>query len=216
MVYGIAPPSSASRARGVADPALEKWLRLGRRLVCRIKRFGLDRALSRGEDPSADPLLGQRAEQLLSARMRRGLAADLRDLVEQADHSPGLSAIVPVAPAVKSSRGSILAIADALERSGGRRTRRRDGPAHALRQHLAVLVRAADGAGARAQGSDGRARGLSVNVRQIPSRRSRPARAAPFSTAMHAFRLYGRDCDSCSAARIHSSGGTPDWPSSLR
>ena len=108
--HHLPPWLEASRTR-----LSEKWLRLGRRLVCRIKRFGLDRALSRGEDPSADPLLGQRAEQLLSARMRRGLAADLRDLVEQAAHSPGLSAIVPVAPAVKSSRGSILAIAERLE-----------------------------------------------------------------------------------------------------
>ena len=80
-----------------------------------MKRFGLDRALSRGEDPSADPLLGQRAEQLHSARMRRRLAADLRDLVERADHPAGLSAIVPVAPAVKSSRGPILGIAERLE-----------------------------------------------------------------------------------------------------
>jgi hypothetical protein len=88
---------------------------LARGLACRVKRFSLDRALSRGQDPSSDPILAQRADQLRSVGVRRSLAADLRDLLERADQPVGLSAIVPVAPAVMSSRDPIRGIAERLE-----------------------------------------------------------------------------------------------------
>jgi hypothetical protein len=106
------PPLSLTQSRTWLS---ESRRRLARGFACRVRRFSLDRALSRGEDPSADPILAQRAEQLRSPGMRRGLAADLRDLVERAGQPVGLSAIAPVAPAVKSSRGRILGIAERLE-----------------------------------------------------------------------------------------------------
>jgi hypothetical protein len=110
------PPLSLTQSRTWLS---ESRRRLGRGLACRVKRFSLDRALSRGEDPGSDPMLAQRADQLRSAGMRRGLAADLRDLVERADKPAGLSCAAPVAPSVRTLADTVLRIARRLETDPG-------------------------------------------------------------------------------------------------
>jgi hypothetical protein len=88
---------------------------VARRLAARIKRFALDRELAAGADPQGSGLLACRAEQLRSAPTRRHLAADLRDLVKQADHPAGLSAAAPIGRGVRAVRSRLLILAARVE-----------------------------------------------------------------------------------------------------
>ena len=62
-----------------------------------LSRGALDRRLARGADPTASPELSRRARQLTSRRCRAGLAAGLRNLLEEAaEPRLGFSAAVPL------------------------------------------------------------------------------------------------------------------------
>jgi hypothetical protein len=62
-----------------------------------LQRGALDRRIALGADPSTSPELSRRARQLTSRRCRGGLAAGIRNIVEEADYRHRLySAAVPV------------------------------------------------------------------------------------------------------------------------
>jgi hypothetical protein len=61
-----------------------------------LRRGSLDRSLAEGVDPAASPELARRARQLTSRRIRAGLAASVRNLLEAAEARPRFSAAIPV------------------------------------------------------------------------------------------------------------------------
>ena len=62
-----------------------------------LRRGSLDRSLADGADPAASPELARRARQLTSRRVRAGLAASTRNLLEAAeDRSHAFTAAVPI------------------------------------------------------------------------------------------------------------------------
>ena len=140
-----------------------------RRLAARIRRFPLDRALAAGEDPRSDALLACRAEQLRSAPMRRHLAADLRDLVKQADHRSLLERRGPHrCRRASRTRPPVGPRRSDRERRGRPAARRRDDQADARRWRLAAL-RVEQGRGSRGRGRDGdRGSGEVATGRTLP------------------------------------------------
>ena len=53
-----------------------------------LQRIELDRALADGADPSGDPALGLRADQLTDPRTRRGIASALGHILDAAEEPP--------------------------------------------------------------------------------------------------------------------------------
>jgi hypothetical protein len=81
-----------------------------------LQRGALDRRIALGADPSASPELSRRARQLTSRRIRAGLAAGIRRVVEEAEFPQcSYSAAVPVhRREVLRERGFMVAIAEDL------------------------------------------------------------------------------------------------------
>jgi hypothetical protein len=75
-------------------------------LVARLQAGALDRELARGDSPESCEYLGARAQQLTSARYRRGLATSLRRLLAEVDGKPSTRHFL--------LRGQIAAAADEL------------------------------------------------------------------------------------------------------
>ncbi len=97
---------------------------LTRRLLARARHWRLDEALAQGADPSSDPLLTCRAQQLTSRTMRHRLALGLRDLVERAEHPRRPGSAVPIARlSVTSTRDGLLELADRLDGNDSVRAR---------------------------------------------------------------------------------------------
>jgi hypothetical protein len=75
-------------------------------LAARLQAGTLDRELARGDTPESCQYLAARAQQLTSARYRRGLAASLSRLLAQADGRPSLYQL--------AKRNQVAAAADEL------------------------------------------------------------------------------------------------------
>jgi hypothetical protein len=86
---------------------------LALRLQVRLGGSSLDRLLAKGEDPAESPLLGRRAEQLVSTKSRHELAHRLERIVDQAEDPPRvLSAAAPLGrEAILGARAQLLALA---------------------------------------------------------------------------------------------------------
>jgi hypothetical protein len=97
----------------------ESSLRL--RVRVSLHRRRLDREIAEGRDPAASPDRALRAGQLTEATARGRLARSLRRVVADTDPSRGLqlgSAVPVCRAAISGCGGSLLGLADALERSG--------------------------------------------------------------------------------------------------
>jgi hypothetical protein len=82
-----------------------------------LRRGSLDRSLAAGADPAASPELSRRARQLTSRRRRAGLAASIRNLLDDAERKPrGFTAVVPIQrPHILRERQLLLQLAEDLE-----------------------------------------------------------------------------------------------------
>jgi hypothetical protein len=82
-----------------------------------LRRGSLDRSLADGTDPAASPELARRARQLTSRRVRAGLAASIRNLLDAAEERPrGFTAAVPIQRHdVQRERQLLLQLAADLE-----------------------------------------------------------------------------------------------------
>ena len=92
--------------------------RLVTRLLARGRRFGLDRALAEGADPTSSPLLAARAAQLVRPANRMRLAAALERLALAAEGHPARFNVVPRRRAMQVNRFTLLHLAATL-RTGG-------------------------------------------------------------------------------------------------
>lgn len=109
----IGPASSGSPARRLAR-VVGHSLRDVQVLALRGK---LDAELAAGIDPSRDPALALRADQLTRPRYRRRIAASVQHLVDDADSDRGwwLSAAIPfLRDQASEARGTLLSLAGAL------------------------------------------------------------------------------------------------------
>ncbi len=77
LVRGIDPDAVESRRCGVFV-----------HLLAHVRAFALDRALARGASPDSCATLSVRAQRLIGATHRRGLARDVRSIVKVASRSP--------------------------------------------------------------------------------------------------------------------------------
>ena len=85
------------------------------RLRTLSRRASLDAALAEGADPSGDPLLALRAQQLTSPSTRQAIARTIRNLLDAADE-PWYGARPPLqAQDVLAARAELLAVARRLE-----------------------------------------------------------------------------------------------------
>ena len=86
------------------------------RIRTRIRRHRLDRELISGTDPNTDPLLKERAGELVGERCRRQIAAGLERLLASADSPPlPFTSQVPIArAAIRDSRSALEAIVERL------------------------------------------------------------------------------------------------------
>jgi hypothetical protein len=82
-----------------------------------LRRGSLDRSLAAGADPAASPELSRRARRLTSRRVRAGLAASIRNVVDAAETpGRGYSAVVPIQrQAILAQRELLLELAADLE-----------------------------------------------------------------------------------------------------
>jgi hypothetical protein len=82
-----------------------------------LRRGSLDRSLAAGADPAASPELSRRARRLTSRRVRAGLAASIRNVVDAAGTPRrGYSAVVPIQrQAIIAQRELLLELAADLE-----------------------------------------------------------------------------------------------------
>ena len=95
------------------------------RLEARWSHWSLDERLAAGFDPSSDPVLAMRAEQLCAPRHRRRLADWLERLAHDSEVAwPGMSAAVPIVRGqVSEARDSLRRLADLLRNAGRVRPR---------------------------------------------------------------------------------------------
>lgn len=92
--------------------------RLLTRLVARGRRFGLDRELAEGADPTSSPLLAARAAQLVSPANRMRLAAALEHFALAAEGHPTRFNVGPRRRAVDANRFALLDLAGTLRKGG--------------------------------------------------------------------------------------------------
>jgi len=88
------------------------------RLLARGRRFGLDRALAEGADPTSSPLLAARAAQLVRPANRLRLASALERLALVAESRPTRFKVVPRRRAVEANRFALLDLAATLRKGG--------------------------------------------------------------------------------------------------
>jgi hypothetical protein len=109
--------SSWSRAR--REPAAALFCpRLLSRLLARVNRLELDRALVDGADPAGSPVLAARAAQLAGRSNRERLAVALERVALTVDELPGRVRTLPLRGAVRANRAELLELATIL-RDGG-------------------------------------------------------------------------------------------------
>ena len=84
------------------------------RAAARLRRNGLDRALTDGADPAASPLIAARTTQLASVSIRRRIAGGLERLALSADGPRGRFHILPSRAAIRVNRPLLLELAAML------------------------------------------------------------------------------------------------------
>lgn len=92
--------------------------RLTTRLLARGRRFGLDRALAEGADPTSSPLLAARAAQLVRPDNRLRLALALEHFALAGEGHPTRFNVAPRRRAVEANRFALLDLAGTLRRGG--------------------------------------------------------------------------------------------------
>jgi hypothetical protein len=100
----VAAPSGKVRAPA-ATP-------LATRVRVRLRRHKLDKRLAAGDEPNLDPLLRERARELVGDRCRRQVAESLELLLEDAGSGPRAfsSRVPPARAAIRDSRADLEAI----------------------------------------------------------------------------------------------------------
>jgi hypothetical protein len=92
--------------------------RLVSRLLARVNRLELDRALADGADPAGSPMLAARAAQLAGRRNRERLAAALERVTLTVDDLPRRVRTPPLRGAVRANRSELLELAAILRDEG--------------------------------------------------------------------------------------------------
>jgi hypothetical protein len=97
------------------DELLTPGLRV--RVLARLRRHSLGRALSDGADPIDSPLLAARASQLNSAPTRDRLAGGLERLARSSE-APRRAQVLPARAAARRNRSLLLELAQMLRQAG--------------------------------------------------------------------------------------------------
>ncbi len=84
------------------------------RLLARLRRIELDRALAAGADPDSSRQIAARAAQLTSPGARAWIADGLERLAGAADAPAGRARVLPSRVAVRANRAALLELADVL------------------------------------------------------------------------------------------------------
>jgi hypothetical protein len=112
-------PNVFSRPRAARPPAAVLFCpRLVSRVLARVNRLELDRALADGADPAGSPVLAARAAQLAGRANRERLAAALERATLTVDELPRRVRTPPLRDAVRANRTELLELATIL-RDGG-------------------------------------------------------------------------------------------------
>jgi hypothetical protein len=88
------------------------------RVLARGRRFGLDRALAAGADPTSSPLLAARAAQLVRPVTRHRLASALERLALAAEGPSSRFNVIPRRQAMDTNRVALLDLASTLRKGG--------------------------------------------------------------------------------------------------
>jgi hypothetical protein len=108
-----------SRRRARREPAATLFCpRLVSRMLARVNRLDLDRALADGADPAGSPVLAARAAQLAGRGNRERLAAALERVTLTVDEPPRRVRTPPLRGALRTNRAELLELAATL-RDGG-------------------------------------------------------------------------------------------------
>ncbi|MBV8713159.1 MAG: hypothetical protein JOY56_15325 [Solirubrobacterales bacterium] len=107
-------------AGGVDGLVVARRSRLRDRLVARMRRRRLDRALAEGTPPEASAALALRAQRLTEPDQRSSMAGALRRILREAQEGqrPTLGRIMPSRARIKSAREELTQLADTLEDPG--------------------------------------------------------------------------------------------------
>ncbi|MBV9806405.1 MAG: hypothetical protein JO286_04425 [Solirubrobacterales bacterium] len=107
-------------AGGVDGLVVARRSRLRDRLVARMRRRRLDRALAEGTPPEASAALALRAQRLTEPDQRSSMAGALRRILREAQEGqrPTLGRIMPSRARIRSAREELTQLADTLEDPG--------------------------------------------------------------------------------------------------
>lgn len=113
-------PSTVLLTGGLDGSVMVRRPRLRDRLVARLRRRRLDRALADGTPPEASAALALRAQRLTEPDHRSSMAGALRRILSeaQAGQRPALGRIMPSRSRVKTARDELIRLADTLEDPG--------------------------------------------------------------------------------------------------
>ena len=116
MATESAPTTQTRSDTDRLQPASEDLLRPGRRahLLARLRRHGLDRALSEGADPTGSVVIAARVAQLSRICTRVGIAIGLERLALSTDGAPHRAWITPSRAAIGANRSELLRLATLL------------------------------------------------------------------------------------------------------
>jgi hypothetical protein len=120
MFHAQQHPSTVLLTGGLDNLVIASQPRLRDRLVARLRRRRLDRALARGASPEASAALALRAQHLTEPEQRGSIARELRRIIREAHGArrPALGRIVPSRARVRAARDELIRLADTLEEPG--------------------------------------------------------------------------------------------------
>ncbi|MBV9943362.1 MAG: hypothetical protein JO262_14660 [Solirubrobacterales bacterium] len=112
--------STVLLAGGVDGLVVVQRPRVRDRLVARLRRRPLDRALAGGTPPEASAALALRAQRLTEPDQRSSMAGSLRRVMREAQEGPRptLGRIMPSRARVKAAREELTRLAETLEDPG--------------------------------------------------------------------------------------------------